>query len=158
MKTNGLVVGIISASLLLGGCSTTINKQQSGAAAGALLGAALGYGLGKGHKHKNLAVMLGAAFGAVAGDQIGAQLDEKDRLLAGENLQDSLEGTTDGTTSTWNNPNTGHSGSTSPTKSVVASDGTPCREFTTEIVVGGETHQGYGTACRQADGSWKSMN
>ena len=100
MKSNGLVIGIISASLLLGGCSTTINKQQSGTAVGALLGAALGYGLGKGHKHKNLAVMLGAAFGAVAGDQIGAQLDEKDRLLAGENLQDSLEGTTDGATST----------------------------------------------------------
>ena len=146
MKSNGLVVGIISASLLLGGCSTTINKQQSGTAVGALLGAALGYGLGKGHKHRNLAVMLGAAFGAVAGDQIGAQLDEKDRLLAGENLQ------------TWNNPNTGHSGSTSPTKTVVAADGTPCREFTTEIIVGGETHQGYGTACRQADGSWKIMN
>ena len=76
MKTNGLIVGIISASLLLGGCSTTINKQQSGAAVGTLLGAALGYGLGKGHKHKNLAIMLGAAFGAVAGDAIGAQLDE----------------------------------------------------------------------------------
>ena len=42
MKTNGIVVGIISASLLLGGCSTTINKQQSGAATGALLGAVLG--------------------------------------------------------------------------------------------------------------------
>ena len=54
MKTNGIVVGIISASLLLGGCSTTINKQQSGAATGALLGAVLGYGLGKGHKHLSL--------------------------------------------------------------------------------------------------------
>ena len=158
MKSNGLVIGIISASLLLGGCSTTINKQQSGTAVGALLGAALGYGLGKGHKNKNLAVMLGAAFGAVAGDQIGAQLDEKDRLLAGENLQESLTSAKVGTKLTWNNPDTGHSGSTSPTKTVVASDGTPCREFTTEIIVGGETHQGYGTACRQADGSWKIMN
>ena len=158
MKSNGLVVGIISASLLLGGCSTTINKQQSGTAVGALLGAALGYGLGKGHKHKNLAVMLGAAFGAVAGDAIGAQLDEKDQLLAEESLQVSLTSAKVGTKSTWNNPDTGHSGSTSLTKTVFTSDGTPCREFTTEIIVGGETHQGYGTACYQADGSWKIMD
>jgi hypothetical protein len=29
------------------------------------------------------------------------------------------------------------------------------REYTTEIEVGGETVEGYGSACLQADGSWK---
>ncbi len=34
-------------------------------------------------------------------------------------------------------------------------DGLTCREFQQEIQVGGKTEQGYGTACLQADGSWK---
>jgi surface antigen len=158
MRTLSITAGLVSLSLLLGGCSTTLNKQETGAATGALLGAALGYGLGKGHSDKELAVALGAIFGAVAGDQIGAQLDEKDRLMAAQNLQHSLENTPDGTTTTWKNPNSGHSGSSSPTQTSVATSGTPCREFVTEIMVGGKAQQGYGTACRQADGSWKIMN
>jgi surface antigen len=91
----------------------------------------------------------------VIGDQIGAQLDERDRLLAAQNLQYSLESTKNGAVTTWQNPNTGNGGTATPTTTVVKSDGTPCREFTTEIQVGRETQQGYGTACRQADGSWK---
>ena len=158
MRTLSITAGLVSLSLLLGGCSTTLNKQETGAATGALLGAALGYGLGKGHSDKELAVALGAIFGAVAGDQIGAQLDEKDRLMAAQNLQHSLENTPDGTSTTWKNPNSGHSGSSSPTQTSVATSGTPCREFVTEIMVGGKAQQGYGTACRQADGSWKIMN
>ena len=30
-----------------------------------------------------------------------------------------------------------------------------CREFTQNVNVGGRTQQSYGTACRQADGSWQ---
>jgi len=36
--------------------------------------------------------------------------------------------------------------------------GGPCREFTTEALIGGRRETVYGTACRQADGSWKVMN
>ena len=158
MRNHSITAGLVSLSLLLGGCSATLSKQEAGAATGALPGAALGYGLGKGHSDKELAIALGAIFGAVAGDRLGAQLDEKDRLMAAQNLQHSLENTPDGTTTAWKNPNSGHSGASSPTKTTVAASGTPCREFVTEIIVGGKTQQGYGTACRQADGSWKIMN
>ncbi len=34
-------------------------------------------------------------------------------------------------------------------------NGLTCREFQQEIQIGGKTEQGYGTACLQADGSWK---
>ena len=148
MRNHSITAGLVSLSLLLGGCSATLSKQEAGAATGALLGAALGYGLGKGHSDKELAIALGAIFGAVAGDRLGAQLDEKDRLMAAQNLQHSLENTPDGTTTAWKNPNSGHSGASSPTKTTVAASGTPCREFVTEIIVGGKTQQGYGTACR----------
>ena len=35
------------------------------------------------------------------------------------------------------------------------SDGTYCREFEHEVVIGGTVQASYGTACLQADGSWK---
>ncbi len=155
MKKTSIAIALVNLSLLLGGCTTAPSKQQTGAGMGAVLGAALGYGLGKGHQNKELAIALGAIFGAVAGDYVGAQMDEKDRMMAAQNLQYSLELNPDGTTSAWQNPNTGYSGSSFPTKTSITTDGTPCREFTSTIMIGGKTQNGYGTACRQADGSWK---
>lgn len=155
MNRSTFYVALVGTCLVLGGCSTPPTKQQTGAGVGAALGAALGYGLGKGHHNKELAIALGAIFGAVAGDYVGAQMDERDRLMAAQNLQYSLELHPDGTTSAWQNPNSGNKGSSYPTSTSILTDGTPCREFTSTIVVGGEKYQGYGTACRQADGSWK---
>jgi len=34
-------------------------------------------------------------------------------------------------------------------------DSFPCREYTLEALIGGQPETIYGTACRQADGSWK---
>ena len=155
MKKINIAVALVGLSLVLGGCTTPPTKQQTGAGVGAALGAALGYGLGKGHHNKELAIALGAIFGAIAGDYVGAQMDERDQLMAAQNLQYSLELHPDGTTSTWQNPNSGNSGFSYPTKTSIMTDGTPCREFTATIVIGGEKQQGYGTACRQSDGSWK---
>jgi surface antigen len=155
MKKANLLIALLGASLVLGGCTTSPTKQQTGAGVGAVLGAALGYGLGKGHGNKELAIALGALMGAVTGDYIGAQMDDRDRLMAANNLNYSLELTPDGTSSTWLNPNTGNHGSSYPTKTMFREDGSPCREFTSTVLVGGQETQVYGAACRQADGSWK---
>ena len=92
------------------------------------------------------------------GADIGRQLDERDKELANEAFQDSLENKKVGTASSWNNPDTGHTGTTTPTRTYTADSGSPCREFTTTVLIGGEEQQGYGTACRQSDGSWKIIN
>ncbi len=155
MKKSAIGVVLICVLLALTGCVTEPSKQQTGSVAGAVLGAALGYGLGQDHADKELAIGLGLLFGAIAGDYLGKQLDDRDRLMAAQNLQYSLELNPDGTTSSWQNPNSGHHGSSFPTNTAVAQNGTPCREFTSKIVVGGKEEQAYGTACRQSDGSWK---
>ena len=113
------------------------------------------YGLGKDSSNKNIWMILGVGAGALLGNNIGAQLDEKDRLLAGPTIQQTLELGPDNSVGSWQNPNTGHSGTVVPTQTVVASTGQPCREFITTVTIGGVEQQGYGTACRQADGSWK---
>jgi len=47
------------------------------------------------------------------------------------------------------------SGSVVTTKEGTNKAGLTCREFQQNVTIGGETEQAYGTACLQADGSWK---
>ncbi|CAO3377519.1 hypothetical protein [Azospirillum argentinense] len=39
-----------------------------------------------------------------------------------------------------------------------ARNGQICREYQTTVMVGGLAQPGYGTACRQPDGSWRVVN
>ena len=75
-----------------------------------------------------------------------------------DTTQSSLETQKTGQTSTWTNPDTGHSGKITPTRTYTSTDGTPCRDFTQTIFVDGEYEEINGTACRQQDGSWKPVN
>ena len=146
---------LIAVAIMLNGCAGTITKQGSGTALGAIAGGALAYGLGKDSSNKNIWLILGTGAGALLGNNIGAQLDERDRLLAGQTIQQTLELGPDQSQGQWNNPNTGNSGTVVPTATHTGSTGQPCREFITTVKIGGVEQQGYGTACRQADGSWK---
>ena len=112
----------------------------------------------KGHKDQGWAIGLGALYGAAIGANIGKSLDERDKQLADDAFQSSLENNKTGAPSSWSNPDSGHSGETTPTRTYTADSGDPCREFTTTVLIGGEEQQGYGTACRQSDGSWKIVN
>ena len=53
------------------------------------------------------------------------------------------------------NPDTHNSGTFTPKSTVMQANGQPCREFTQTVSIGGQMQEAYGTACRQADGSWK---
>ena len=99
--------------------------------------------------------ILGIGAGAMVGSQIGQQLDQRDQLLLGQTVQQTLETAPNNAVGQWQNPNTGNSGTVIPTHTYTASNGAPCREFTQTIYVGGYPEEGYGTACRQADGSWQ---
>jgi surface antigen len=150
-----LAIAIVASSALLTGCAGTYSKQDTGSAAGALLGGGLAYGLGQNSSNKEIWTLLGIGLGAMLGNQIGQQLDERDRLMMGQSFQTALERAPDNQSSSWRNPNTGNSGYTIPTRTVVASNGTPCREFTQTVMIGGQSQQAYGRACRMADGSWQ---
>ena len=49
------------------------------------------------------------------------------------------------------------SGSVVATKQGKNTEGFQCREFQQTVTIGGQTEQAYGTACLQADGSWKMI-
>ena len=150
-----VVITTVLATTLLTGCAGTYNKATTGAALGALTGTALAYGLGKDSSKKGLWLIAGAAAGGLAGNKIGAALDERDRLLLGETVQQTLEHGPTNSVGSWSNPDSGNSGTITPTQTMVGANNQPCREFYTTVNIGGELSQAYGTACRQNDGSWK---
>ena len=68
--------------------------------------------------------------------------------------QRALESAPSGRPVAWTNPDTGHQGTVTPTRTYQSGD-TYCREFQSDVVIGGKNEKAYGTACRQPDGGWK---
>ena len=153
--TKNVVITTVLATTLLTGCAGTYNKATTGAALGAITGTALAYGLGKDSSKKNLWLIAGAAAGGLIGNNIGAKLDERDRLLLGQTFQNTMETAPTNQVGGWSNPDSGNSGTVTPTQTMMSANNQPCREFNTTVNIGGELSQAYGTACRQSDGSWK---
>jgi len=158
MRIRGLLGALAVTAMVAAGCANGTEgpgpKQTVGTVGGAVLGGFLGSRVGDG-KGQLWATGAGAALGALIGSEFGKSLDRADRIHAARTTQAALEHTKSGQTSTWSNPDSGNSGAVTPTETFQRADGTYCREFQQTIRVGGETKQGYGTACRQPDGSWK---
>ena len=147
--------GLIATGLGLGACSEGAGpKETLGALGGAILGGLAGSQIGDG-SGQLAATAAGALIGAVLGSEIGKSLDKADQLYAERTAQDALETNPSDQTSQWSNPDSGNSGTVTPTQTYQASDGRYCREYQTTVTVGGETQEAYGTACRQPDGSWQ---
>ena len=134
--------------LLLIACTTVPSKQDQGVIIGAIAGGILGHQVGGG-SGKVLATIVGTAAGAAIGGSIGRDMDETDRL----HTTAALENVRTGVPSSWVNPDTGYEYVVTPTQTYESDTG-PCREYTLDAKIGGQTEQVYGTACRQADGSW----
>jgi surface antigen len=117
-----------------------------GAAAGAGIAALAGGGAG--------AIVGAGVGGALIGGMVGHGLDNRDKRLASAAAQQAFEQNRAGQTSVWNNPDSGNSGSITPTRTYQIANGQYCRQYQQTIVVGGQPQKAYGTACRQPDGSW----
>ena len=141
-----MILGL-TASLALAGCETA-TKQQAGAVIGGIAGGALGSQIGGG-RGTTVAIIGGTLLGAALGGYLGQQMDENDRYRA----QYALEHTPTQQTYTWENPDSGRRYAVTPTRTYESNSG-PCREYSTEGWIDGRRETIYGTACRQADGSW----
>lgn len=143
---------IICCGLGISGCAVPPTQEQTGMVIGGALGGILGSQIGGGHG-RTAATVIGTLFGASVGGAVGRSMDDSDRLKVAH----SLETVRTGIPSQWRNPDTGNQYSVVPTRTYEDA-GTPCREFTINGNVGGKREKIYGTACRQADGSWRSVN
>jgi surface antigen len=121
-----------------------------GAGGAALLAGALG---GRGWT-----VVAAALAGGLLGGAIGNRLDKKDKELAAQAAQRAFEAGQSGQPSVWNNPDSGNHGAITPTHTYQLATGQYCREYTQDVWIGNDKQQTYGTACRQADGTWQIQN
>lgn len=140
------------AILSMVGCTAPATQEQGGMVVGGLLGGLLGAQVGRGDG-RTAAIILGTVIGANIGGNVGRSMDETDRLKTAH----ALETVRTGVPSRWVNPDTRNQYTVVPTRTYDAASG-PCREYTVDAVIGGRLEKVLGTACRQADGSWRTVN
>lgn len=149
MLRKSAYIVIAAGALALGGCAHQGSQEQAGMVIGGALGGLLGAEVGGG-RGRTAAIIAGTLVGAAIGGSVGRSMDEVDRMKTAE----TLETVRTGVSSQWVNPDTGHQYAVTPTRTYESATG-PCREYTIDAVIGGQTEQVYGTACRQPDGSWQ---
>lgn len=173
MKRSASTIALFTSVALLAACSgqqNAYNAQQGGVTGGggltksdvgtglgALGGAVIGSSFGKGNG-RVVGGVIGALGGAYLGNQIGASLDRADMTYYNQAQQQALETSQPGQTLPWNNPQSGNSGSFTPSNYYQNQSGQYCREFNQTVNVGGKMEKAYGTACRQPDGSWQIVS
>src|SRR5262249_5906620 len=130
-------------------------QENPKAVLGGLLGARAGAGIAAAAGGSAGVIVASALGGALIGGLVGKRLDNRDEQIAAVAAAPGLAQNRSGQTSAWNNPNSGNSGSITPTKTYQLANGQYCREYHQKSVIGGEPQTSYGTACRQPDGTWK---
>jgi len=153
MKKGLLLLLVLAVAVY--GCATPMGPKESGGTVvggvgGALLGSQFGQGTGR-----LVGVAIGTLAGALIGQEVGRSLDKADRLAMENTAQQSLEYSQSRHSSAWRNPDSGHSGTFTPTTTYREPQGRYCREYTQTVMIGGEQHTAYGRACRRPDGTWE---
>ncbi|MSO65095.1 MAG: glycine zipper 2TM domain-containing protein [Alphaproteobacteria bacterium] len=148
---------VASLGLALVACEGVGQKQGVGTVLGGVGGAVAGAQFGKG-KGQLASTAAGALLGALLGGEVGKSLDQADRLTMERTTNQALESGRIGAASEWRNPDSGNSGTITPTRTYQKAGGEYCREFTQTVSVGGKSEQAFGMACRQPDGTWKIVS
>jgi surface antigen len=145
-----LVLVLLTGCAQIGQNPKTAMGGLGGAAVGGLIAAAAGGG--------GTGIAAGVIGGGLLGGLVGNLLDDRDRRLAAEAANRALETAPSGRSVAWRNPDSGHAGTVTPVRTYQAPGGTYCREYQTAVTIEGRQERGYGTACRQPDGTWKIVN
>ena len=151
-----ILVSALAAGLMLSGCESMQSagtKETIGSASGAIIGGVLGAQVGGG-SGRLVATGVGTLLGALVGNSIGRSLDKADLAYA-QQANYQAHSAPIGEAITWNNPESGNSGSITPVRDGADTAGRYCREYQQTIYVGGQQETGYGIACRQDDGTWQ---
>lgn len=155
------IIALFVLSFFVAACATDgtggggVNKQTIGGLAGAGLGGLAGAQFGKG-SGRLWTTGAGVLLGALAGSNIGQSLDKADQMYA-ERAYTQAQTAPVGQQITWNNPDSGNSGSVTTTRTGRAANGLPCREYQQNVTIGGKNQQIVGTACQNGDGTWYAV-
>jgi surface antigen len=151
--------GITLAAVLVTGCETVGETVKSnpkttiGAAGGATVGGLIAAAAG-GNPAAIAASVIG---GLLVGGLVGNLLDDRDKRLQAEAAARALETAPTGQSVAWKNPDSGHSGTVTPTKTYQTASGY-CRDYQATVEIEEKQERASGKACRQPDGRWRVVN
>jgi surface antigen len=143
---------LLLTTLTLTSCDN-MNNQDVGTVSGAVIGGLVGSRFGGG-AGQMVAVGAGAVAGAYIGGQIGRSMDVQDQAQ----MRQAFEYNAVGQPAYWQNTNTGAVYDVTPVRNISYEGNPYCREYRSTAVIGGQHQQVYGTACRQADGTWQVVS
>ena len=118
-------------------CSEEEGQDILGTLVGAALGGLVGSQFGGGTGNK-IAIGAGVLAGGYFGNKVSKAMNCADHEKHYSTTQNALESQKTGETTTWVNPDTGHKGEVTPTRTFQSSDGLPCREFSQTIYIEGD--------------------
>jgi len=144
--------------LALAACNA--DRERIGTIGGAAVGAVAGKAIGGSGTSGTIGLILGAVAGGYLGGEIGQRLDNKDKNELSEATQRALNEGNVGQSYNWSNPDTGNRGTvTATSNSYARAEGQNCRDFSTAVTLReGNSATSSGTACKQADGSWRVVS
>jgi surface antigen len=144
---------ITLAAVLVTGCATVESNPKTtiGAAGGATVGGLIAAAAG-GNPAAIAASVIG---GLLVGGLVGNLLDDRDKRMQAEAAHRALETAPAGQSVAWKNPDNGHAGTVTPTKTYQTANGTYCRDYQTTVEIEGKQERASGKACRQPDGTWR---
>lgn len=149
-------IAVVALTLSVAGCGPDgPTRADTGLAVGAIAGGLIGNSVGKG-TGRALATVAGAFVGGIVGHEVGRSLDEQDRRLAREAEYDALERGHSGVARTWRNPDNGRYGEVVPSRPYKRGGG-DCRDYAHTVYIDGRPQVMRGTACRERDGTWRSV-
>jgi surface antigen len=152
------LVLVMLLAVVVAGCDPTTGMPGQKATVGGLGGAAAGGLLGAAAGGSGAGIAAGVILGGLIGGVIGDRLDAADRQAAQQAAVRALETAPSGRRVAWHNPDSGHAGTVTPTRTYQTAPGQYCRKYQQTISIDGQQHRASGTACRQPDGSWQAVN
>jgi len=132
-------------------------KEAGGTAVGAVTGGLIGNAIGGSVGNRLAGTVIGAAVGGLFGNRIGAAMDDEDKRRAYAAQMQALETGPSGAPVAWRNPDSGRYGNVVPGPAYQA-NGATCRQYTHTVYVDGAPQSARGTACRNPDGTWTTIN
>lgn len=147
----GIAVITLAAVLAVGCAAVESNPKTAIDAAG---GATFGGLVAAAATSNPAAIAAGVIGGVLVGGMVGNMLDDRDKQMQTQAAQRALETAPAGQSVAWKNPDSGHSGTVTPTKTYQAPGGTYCRDYQATVEIEGK-EKATGKACRQPNGTWQ---
>lgn len=148
---------VLTTSLAIGACSNDVQERrlESGTVVGAVAGGLIGSAVGRG-SGRVAGAIVGTVIGGVIGNELARGMNERDRRMAAEAELDALESGRDGERRSWRSAESSYRGDIVPGRRYHRGR-TECRDYVHTIFVNGRDEVLRGTACREPDGSWRSI-